>query len=319
MSTAPCAECDRPVADGLPLCQTCTDGIVTDLREVPSLLAELAITRAGLGRVAAQSTGGRSVETPLPVRATRYGTTMQGDRALSQLETTVTGWTRALAEDLALTPYIGGPALIQLARTHRGKDDRDPGTLPLTAPNQLEQAAIWLSGHRHEIRAHEAAHELLVDVSRAVAQLRNVIDRPIELRYLGPCPRPLDNGAQCRWVLRAPLDASWVRCGRCRTQHEIAEILDAARTAAEDMLYSLRDLVRVTDSIGAAVPRTTLYRWARERQIEPCAWQHGDRITDHQIDATSVHVYRLGDVLTLARRGTKGQGRRRERPERRGN
>ncbi|GAA5079513.1 hypothetical protein GCM10023319_19260 [Nocardia iowensis] len=54
---APRAECERPVADGLSLCQTCTDGVVTDLREVPSLLAELAITRAATCRLAARTFG----------------------------------------------------------------------------------------------------------------------------------------------------------------------------------------------------------------------------------------------------------------------
>ncbi|MFI9507552.1 hypothetical protein [Nocardia sp. NPDC052566] len=308
MSTSPCAECDRPVVDGLPLCQTCTDGVVADLRAVPGLLVELAITRAGLGRLGPHSAGGRAAETPLPIRATNYRTSMQGDRAVSRLETTVNGWTRALAEDLRVTPYIGGPALILLARQHRGPDDRDPGTLPLTAPSQLEQAAVWLAGHRRQLRAHEAAHDLLVEVSGALAQIRDVVDRPVERRYLGPCPSVLDDGGECRWELRAQLGASWVRCGRCRTQHEVAEILDAVRAAAEDMLYSLGDLVRVTEGVGAAVPKTTLYRWARERRIEPRAWQHGERITDHPIDASSVHVYRLGDVLALARRAQRTRG-----------
>ncbi|WP_378735485.1 hypothetical protein [Nocardia brasiliensis] len=302
MSETPCAECARPVGDGLPLCQTCADGVVTDLREVPSLLAELAITRAGLGRLGPHSAGGRSAETPLPIRATNHRATMQGDHAVARLETTVNGWTRALAEDLRVTPYIGGPALVELARVHRGDTGTDPGTLPITAPSQLEQAALWLAQHRREVRAHEAAHDLLVEVSGALAQIRYVVDRPVERRYLGPCPTLLDDGSECRWELRAPLGASWVRCGRCRTQHEVAEILDAVRAAAEEMLYSLADLVRVTESVGAVVPKTTLYRWARERRIEPRGWQHGQRITDHPIDASSVHVYRLGDVLSMTRR-----------------
>ncbi|WP_433658061.1 hypothetical protein ACQPW1_39780 [Nocardia sp. CA-128927] len=306
MTETPCAECERPVGDGLPLCQTCADSVVTDLREAPSLLAELAITRAGLGRLGPHSAGGRSAETPLPIRATNYRATMQGDRAVSRLEITVNGWTRALAEDLRVTPYIDGPALVELARQHRGDTSRDPGTLPITPPSQLEQAAVWLAQHRRQLRAHEAAHELLVEVSGALAEIRSIVDRPVERRYLGPCPAQVAEGIECRWELRAQLGASWVRCGRCRTQHDIAELLDAVRAAAEDLLYSLGDLVRVTESIGAAVPKSTLYRWARERRIEPRAWQHSDahgvRITDHPIDADSVHVYRLGDVLTLTRR-----------------
>ncbi|QIS00976.1 hypothetical protein F5X71_00310 [Nocardia brasiliensis] len=279
---------------------------MTELREVPSLLAELAITRAGLGRLGPQVAAGRSAETPLPIRATNRGVTMQGDRAVSRLEVAILGWTRVLAEDLRVTPYVGGPALIELARQRRGDHSgRDPGALPTTSPSQLEQAAMWLSGHRHEIRAHEAAHELLVEVSGALASIRYLVDRPVERRYLGPCPALLGDGSECRWELRAQLGASWVRCDRCRAQHDIAEILDTVRAAAEDLLYSLADLVRVTESIGAAVPKTTLYRWVRDRRLRSRAWQSGDRITDHPIDASSVQVYRLGDVLALARRGGK--------------
>ncbi|WP_280441061.1 hypothetical protein [Nocardia brasiliensis] len=312
MTETPCAECERPVADALPLCRTCGDTIVTDLLDVPSLLAELAITRAGLGRTAAHSAGGRSAETPLPVRATRYRTTMQGDRALSRLETTVHGWTRALAEDLSVTPFVDGPHLVALVRERRGDIGRDPATLPLTQPSQLEQAAVWLAGHRHQLRAHEAAHELLVDISGALAELRYLVDRPIERRYLGSCPATLTDSRSCSAELRAQRGASWVRCGRCRTQFEVAEIEKTARAAAENLSYTLADLVQVTTSIGRPVAKTTLYRWARERRLEPTGWQHRDehgvRITDHPMDDSAVRVYRIGDVLAMARRDQHAGG-----------
>ncbi|WP_433660779.1 hypothetical protein ACQPW1_00370 [Nocardia sp. CA-128927] len=286
---------------------------MTDLQDVPGLCAELAITRAGLGRTGAVSAGGRSAETPLPVRATRYRTTMQGDRALSRLETTVHGWTRALAEDLGVTPFIDGPHLLALVRERRGDIGRDPGTLPLTQPTELEQAAVWLAGHRHQLRAHEAAHELLVEVSGALAELRYLVDRPIELRYLGPCPATLTDGRGCGAELRVQRGASWVRCGRCRIQHEVAEIEKSARAAAENLSYTLADLVQVTTSIGQPVAKTTLYRWKREHRLEPTGWQHRDehgvvRITDHPIDDSAVRVYRIGDVLALARRNQIARG-----------
>lgn len=312
MTETPCAECERPVADAR-LCKTCGDTIVTSLLEVPSLLAELEITRAGLGRTAAASAGGRSAETPLPVRATEFRTTMQGDRALARLEATVHGWTRVLAEELGVTPFIDGPHLLDLVRERRGDIGRDPTIVPLTLPSQLEQAAVWLAGHRHQLRAHEAAHELLCEISGAIAGLRHLVDRPIERRYLGPCPATLTDGRSCGGELRAQRGASWVRCGRCRTQHEVAEIEKTARAAAENLAYTLADLVQVTTSVGQPVAKSTLYRWARERRIEPTGWQHrGEhgvvRITDHPIDASSVRVYRLGDVLVLARREIHARG-----------
>jgi hypothetical protein len=89
-------------------------------------------------------------------------------------------------------------------------------------------------------------------------------------------------------------------------QHEVAMVKNAVLRTAEDRLYRVADLVRVVAEFGRPVPRATLYRWAKERKIEPHGWQHtdehGTRITDHQIVPGDVQVYRLGDVLAVARK-----------------
>ncbi|MEU6580651.1 hypothetical protein [Nocardia sp. NPDC046763] len=270
---------------------------------------DLTITRIGAARFSAGRDGGRSAETALPVRSTArsdgdpVGAELVGDRALMRLENAVTTWARLLAEDLGVEIPIGATGLVVLTHNNRGAT-RDPTALPIAPASPLEQAAVWLACHPHDLRRHEAAHELLVDVRHAVAGLRAVVDRPIELRYLGPCPAQLTDGSVCAAELRAQVEATWVRCRRCRSKYEIARIQADARAAVEDELHTVANLVRLLGALGAPTPRRTVYRWAQDHRIEPRGWQHvgpqGVRITDHRIDERDTQVYRLGDALKLA-------------------
>ncbi|MBF6399765.1 hypothetical protein IU438_28765 [Nocardia cyriacigeorgica] len=327
MSKPECARCSRPVGDSAPLCRTCGQSIVDALLRVPALLDELTVTRAGLGRNAPPTANrSRGGEVPLPVRAagsliepTPFGAAMVGDYELAAINNVIGTWARLLAETLAVDPYLGGAALVAATDARRGPhtDDRTGAALPATAPSVVAQAAVWLAGHRHALRAHEAAPELLRDIIRAVDALERLVDRPVERRYLGACPAELADGTVCGYELRTEIDENgrpqtWVRCARasCRTQYEVAAIETKARKLAEQQLYTLADLVRLTAAIGAPVPKPTLYRWAKERRIEPRGWQHTDdrgvRITDYQITPGDPQVYRLGDVLAYAARNTRG-------------
>ncbi|NEW27264.1 hypothetical protein [Nocardia cyriacigeorgica] len=328
MSKPECVRCARPVGDSAPLCRTCGQSIADALLRVPALLDELAITRAGLGRnAAATATKSRGGEVPLPVQPagsaevwTPVGAAMVGDYELAAIGNTVTTWARLLAEDHGVEPYIGGPALVGLTEAQRSPhtDDRTGAALPATAPGVVAQAAVWLAGHHRALRAHEAAGELLHDITRAVDALERLVDRPPERRYLGACPATLPRGETCGYELRVDIDDEtgrpqpWVRCGRasCRTQFEVATIEAEARALAEAQCYTVADLVRLTAAIGAPVPKPTLYRWAKDHRITPRGWQHTDdrgvRITDRQIAPGDPQVYRLGDVLAYAARNQRG-------------
>ncbi|MEV0031410.1 hypothetical protein [Nocardia sp. NPDC050793] len=319
MSGPECLRCARPSADGAPLCTTCGGSLVDELRAVPALLAEAEVTRAGLAHMTAHQIGGRSADPQLPIRPARgRGAVLEGDRARAQLVNTITTWARLIAEELGVEIYIGGPHLVARTTELRGPltADRTAAALPDAPPDATAQAAAWLAEQRHQLRAHPAAEQLHDDVRAAVAALRRYVDRPIERRYLGACPAVLDDRTVCQYELRAEIGddgrtAPWVRCGRCRTQHEVARIEADARALAEQQLYTLADLVRVTAVIGAAIPKRTLYHWAHgARRLEPRGWQHLDddgrvRITDHRLADCDPQVYRLGDALELARRPTR--------------
>lgn len=323
-----CAECSRPVGDRLTLCTHCGDRLRAELLSVPGVLADLATMRTGQARFTSHRVGSRSSDTRLPIQVAKGE--LRGDRGYTRLETAVTGWARVLGETLGVDVPIGERALQQLAvngraqpadhtavpvRTPDGKFARvavrhpDALTSPATA---LEQAAVWMACHPHQLRAHEAAGEMLRDITGALGDLRRIVDRPAELRYLGPCPGELRAGVPCEFGLRAEPGETWVRCGRCNHQHSVADLQAKARVIAEDRLYTLSEMGNVLAAVGARVGRATLYRWAADRRIEPRGWLHedvrGQRITDHQVAEGDRQVYRLGDALKRATRDEKRGG-----------
>lgn len=301
--TTPCTRCARPVPDGLALCTDCFAQLITTLESVPAMVAELGITRAGLSRSGSARTGGRSSETPIPVRANRRGTGIQiaGDRALSALDVVLVGWARVLAEDLAVSPAVNSPHLVQLVQDQRQATPNDP-TMLGTPASIGEQCAAWLAQHRQQLHAYAAVGELLDELDTAMTQIRAIVD-PCPRRPAGSCTAEID-GVVCAAELYASGDSTWIRCPKCRTQHNVHDIEQAAKAGAQDMRYTLYEAVRVTAELGTPVTKSTLYRWAAEGRILPGGYQniteHGVRITDHRIDQTDRPVYRLGDITAVA-------------------
>ncbi|MGW2666243.1 hypothetical protein ACWCW7_35270 [Nocardia tengchongensis] len=333
-----CAECSRPVGDRLTLCTHCGDRLRAELLSVPGVLADLTTMRAGQARMSSGRVGSRSSDKPMPVQSVArlrkegkpedpVGAELRGDRGYTRLETAVFGWAKVLAEHLGVEIPIGARALMQMAisgrypaadhtadvaRTPDGKYARTIRRHPdaLASPATLvEQAAVWMGCHPHELRTHEAARDMLTDITGALKDLRRVIDRPAEMRYLGPC-------SECGAELRAERGETWVRCRvpSCKTQHEISRLESDALAIAWERLYTLSELGSVLSGVGAPVPRRTLYSWAAPGKdgpkLHPRGWRHEDqygvRITDHQIDPRDKQVYRLGDVVGMANKNAGG-------------
>jgi len=297
------------------LCRACIDELVEQLLRVPALMAELTTTRAGLGR-SGPASGGRPSEPPLPIRVAGRDRLL-GASAVQRLETTVIGWARVLAEELGVTPAVGIAYLVQLTQDRRrlpGSTVRPDAAALATPVTAVEQAAVWLAHHRRELAQHEAVRELARDIRDVVAELGRAI-WPAERQYLGLCATLYDTGAEevaCGQELRAAAGEAYTYCRRCRARYDVAALKAEVVRGVDDRLYKIDDLLRILTVLGPPVSRTTLYRWARDRRLEPRGWQHtdeyGTRITDHRIGAGDAQVYRLGDARKLAAKDDEHEG-----------
>ncbi|MGW2662810.1 hypothetical protein ACWCW7_17740 [Nocardia tengchongensis] len=299
-----CSGCGDPLIDRLSLCVKCGDAIVARLLELPGVVADLAVARARLDRLHIASGGGKSAESPMPVRATSRGREMVGEKTLVRLENTVTDLAHDIAKAVRTDLPFDDPTLVRLVHGHRDTGANDPAALSLTGATRLEQAAVWLACHQDALRDHAQAGILLAELSNGLTRLRSSIDRRADGRYMGPCPAVLDDGSECGHELRVDRGSRSLVCRRCQTHHDVASIEARVRERAEDQLWPLADLLRILTQIGSPVSRSTLYRWAREGVIEPRGWRHGTGISEERIAAGDVQVYRLGDVISTAARGS---------------
>jgi len=315
MSAVQCTECGRMLGYNAALCRSCIDELVEQLFRVPALLYQLTITRAGLGRSGPPERGSGGADSPMPLRI--VGHTLLGESAVQRLETAVIGWARTIAEELAVTPAVHIAYLVDLTQQRRrlpGSTVR-PDAAALAEPvTALEQAAVWLAHHRRELGQHEAARELARDIRNAVAEFGRAI-WPAERQYLGLCTTAYDTGAEevaCGQELRAAAGEAYTYCRRCRARYDVAALKAEVVRGVDDRLYKIDDLLPILTVLGPPVSRTTLYRWAHDRRLEPRGWQHADdygvRITDHRIGTGDAQVYRLGDARKLAAKDDEHEG-----------
>ncbi|WP_040743933.1 hypothetical protein [Nocardia transvalensis] len=338
----PCRICDRPVPDRRPLCQLCGNRLVTDLREIPALLADLTVTRTGQARYSPQHLGARPAERPMPVRSVAgapnedhpstddpVGAELVGDRALGRLHEAVISWALTIARQQNTTIPVGAPSLRQMAvnartqtigpmvvpvhvqrlHSHTVRLARRHGEAIATPATVLEQVAMWLANDPHVLRHHPNADRLYRDITRAVAGIGSVIDRPHERRYIGACDGQLPDGSACGTELRADTGETWIRCNTCGQQSRVADILSYTLTAADPMVVTLDEALRLFERIDEPLPRGTADSWVSRRQLLPRAWRTGDgRIVDTRQRRTDEPMYQLGDIRRL-RRANPGKGR----------
>ncbi len=294
-----CESCGRPVKDGLPLCfRPCTAALVADLRAVPGVVADLAVANARLDRMTSGRNGGRSVETPLPMRPDIA-------KRLAALNNTLSTWARVVAEHEHIAIVVS--VLQQLVLDERSETYqreqadgstvtvlRHPAELSLLPVTTAEVCALWLSTQPHALRSLPAALEAHDGLTDVIASARMAMDRR-ELVYAGPC------GA-CRHDLYIDRGVDTVRCSYCSAQYDARDVSKLLLEQVSETLVTREEALGAVHSYrGRRIPETTWYRWRRSGKLMPRAWQHGDQITDHWIYQNDPPLFRLGDVLALQR------------------
>lgn len=201
---------------------------------------------------------------------------------------------------------------------------RDADIVEFTPVVEAEQIAVWLACHSNLIRPMPATHEMIADLTSAIAGARMAVDRLPELRFLGPCPTPIAAGNSshgntgevrtCGAGLRAEKGETWVRCNRCRAQYEVEKIIRAAKIRTEDRWWTLAQIGKYLEALDIKVPRRDLLDldYHPRNAVPKRGWLHRDSLGREAITTSWIHrddppVFRVGDVVRyFERRLVKG-------------
>jgi hypothetical protein len=155
------------------------------------------------------------------------------------------------------------------------------------------RCAAWLIRHASLIRYSNHAADLANQIRYAVAKARNVCDRPPERRYAGACPR-------CATDMYVREQATHIICPGCQQTYR-------ADQRWADLLTELRDRIATAAEIAAGVGRLhgeTLNRKTINQ------WHTRGRLIARAHTIEGHPMFRIGDVLDLARRTPREKSRR---------
>ena len=154
-------------------------------------------------------------------------------------------------------------------------------------PVTTHDLALWLIQHMDRVRRHEAAGDMVTEVRAAAARGWQVVNRPPQRVYAGPCPR-------CRTDLLTQPGRTQVTCSGCGTTHDIQERQDHMRTQLDDYLGTATYAAAILPGIGIHVSAGTIRMWASRHRLEVRV------VVPAKYGGEDQPLYRLGDIIDLA-------------------
>lgn len=144
------------------------------------------------------------------------------------------------------------------------------------------------------LRKPECARMILA-LHEANASALAVIDRPPDRWYAGQCSALVDvsNAAPqgiCLFDLYAMPDAVTVTCAVCGTVHNVEQRRSTLLTAAEDVLATATEIARAVALFGEEISAARIHTWSARK-----------RLTQRGVNTAGQPLYRVGDVIAIAR------------------
>lgn len=289
--TVECGNCGRPSTDGYTLCNTCAYNLTKALRRIPAIIADLTVTRTRLDRMGRNRVGGKSSETPLPIRLDRNGMPLE-QHLLDVLDTTLVGYARILCDRHQIRP--NRRLIIELVDALRSDRRPDGAALSLSPATTSEITAIWLADHQHWIRTLPNPTDVHDRITGLIDKATRTIDRMEPLVFRGPC-------YQCGANMAAEQDALIVECGHCRTQYDSREV----RAGLIDQVHhwnlmksAVLDLVE--QIVEVRIPDATFRKWVERKRISPSRWYWDGVEYDFWYHRNATPLYCVGDAVRLA-------------------
>lgn len=255
-----CPVCECEQAESL-LCHNDTSRLERELGDVAAIVGELDITLSKQARIGVAGAPGLARErTPINV-----GAMMAADN----LGNVLTTWARDLSGDR------------WSAASYPGEGTR--------------WAAWSLLRHIPEIRRHPVVTDLVDEITDAIKQARQIIDRPADKQYLGQClvPTPDEEGRDvtCLEDVYASPTASHARCKVCGMTHDVSERRKALLDKAEDRLFTVVEAAQIIGSYGELrITESTIRNYIS-----------GGKIVYHG-KVKGASVIRMGDLMDVIRK-----------------
>ncbi len=280
-----------------PLCITKLTELLTDLPWLHDRLIEAAVGQTRLtdngGRRGSRDIlhGDTTVEDCAKITLARAlaegGCNAKASDLLTEVTDTLGRWVTALCEAQNLTPARGRSAL------------------------------VWMRHNVSLIAASEHAATIMDDVERLRRNVERVVNRPIPVRDLGPCPTWVDDTEEpCGRTLRSPAGDIDVYCRGCNTTHNVNRLLLARYTDAEKQPLTFDRLLKVNFAQPEQwqIPSRTLYEWRKTNTL-PVRGYEGDQPLYCWSDARELRAENLRDAHARAGRARQRKLSKAERSE----
>lgn len=261
--------CTRPINDTAVVCPHCgflLDAALAELVEYRGLAYDLDVTLSKQANITSANTAGQAEEPqandpgtlksqPLPFHG-------GASRAASELKTALGTWARVVHNEAGAV---------------------------LPAVDTIAGVAAWLRPRVGWLRYHEGGQEAVDGICDAVAAVRRIVDRPVEVLYAGPCV--------CGADLYARLDASYVVCRAVVHEEALAWPVEERRRwlleSAEDVLATTTEISRALTRYQQPVTPSAIRGYVGRGRLAA----RGERVVAGRKDP--LPTYRLGDVLDI--------------------
>lgn len=259
--TNTCQSCDRPTRDAAYGCDHCGDTLARALGDIPWLDDELEVTITRQQGIDYRRAGGSGTqkpsERPMPGN---WG----ASEARGHLKSMLVSWTLLCHEEGV-----------------RSSDPRDG--LPDDNLTAISRYLLWrVDG----LMLHEAAGDVVNEVTAAVTQCHRLIDRAPDRQYLGDC-RETD----CNGRLFARPGGELARCDSCRTTSSADEIRKRMLGELDDRLCTAREIAELSTYLGLKAGREQVRKYVEYLGRKGLVVKH-PAFSDQ-------NVYQFGEVYRL--------------------
>ena len=163
--------------------------------------------------------------------------------------------------------------------------------------------ALWLAGNVAAISASDDAAEIIGDIETHHDEIVRVVNRPVRVMNLGPCPTFDERKNQaCGVTLRATQDSIEVHCPRCKRTHNCNRLLLERMDEAERTKLTFEEVLRVNldQPIEWQIAPRTLRHWRSSGALRAHQWRRADgRLGLTRHDDDDVPLYLWADVKRL--------------------